>query len=90
MICWFVVPVLATAQKIPNSGDQHTLNHCCALAAERAVHATPSGEVMTWDAVVVCETAQNNPSSGDQHTERHCTTVVPGALRAVHVDDVGS
>jgi hypothetical protein len=46
MISWEAVPLFATAQNIPSAGDQHTAFHATALGAVRAVHVTPSGDVM--------------------------------------------
>jgi hypothetical protein len=41
------VPELATATKINNSGDQHTLFQLLLTAAVLPVHVIPSGLVMT-------------------------------------------
>jgi hypothetical protein len=88
MTCCVAVPSEATAQKSPNSGDQHTFRHATAFAAVRAVHTAPSGLVMTcWAAVPSEATAQKSPNCGDQHTFCHATAFA--AVRAVHAAPSG-
>ena len=57
--------MLATAANRPSDGDQAIATHVEPTEAERPVHVTPSGEVITC-VVPRLETAANSPSDGAQ------------------------
>ena len=66
------VPVFATAQNKPNSGDQHTMRQVFNGILPSA-HVIPSELVAERLTVPVDETPQNKPNSEDQHTEIQAT-----------------
>jgi hypothetical protein len=75
--------VVATAQKRFSSGAQQRAPHTF-TGADCAVHAMPSGDVITVEAARAdCATAQKIPSSGAQQTAVH--VLLAALARLVHV-----
>ena len=59
------VPLLATAQNLASSGDQHRLYQKLASGADMGIQDVPLCEIMVRR-VPLFDTAQNMPNSGDQ------------------------
>src|SRR4051812_39883293 len=74
------------ATRTPKAGDQVTLNSD-APGVVRAVHVTPSGEVMIAVMELLESHATNTPTPGDQTTSRY--RLAAAAVCAVHVTPFG-
>jgi hypothetical protein len=66
-----IAPVDETAQKIPNSGDQHILLHALSTGFVLSVQLIPSTLVASLVPVPVIADAQKTPNSGLQVTHAH-------------------